>query len=263
MQSLIEKLYYRILIYKIIIISFIAVILGILFVISTSPQDNLVSTLRQEVIREIGIAFIIVGFASLFYENFLRKNMVELIEQFFNKNLMKLINDQCELVKSISKSVITSGLVNVYSPGERSPEIMGAAKNFKMLGITINTYFTPIRGTEYRHLKSLVENGCKLQILMLNPNSRLVACREKDENNRNLKGKIEASFEVKKDFIEEIEAKCRSNVELRYYDAYPLYAMTIIDDNRIRVTPYLYNKKGQECPTLEYLRVKGVHLKHI
>lgn len=258
MSSLIERLYYSIIVYKITVISFIAVIAGIIFVILASPADNLISTLREDVIRHIGIAFIVVGFASLFYENFLRKNMVELIEQIFNKNLVKLINDQCELVKSINKSVKTSGLVNVYTPGKGGSEILNfAIKNVKMLGITINTYFTPVHGPEYKQLQYLVEQGCKLQILMLNPNSQLVKFREIDEKNKNLKGKIQASFEEKKEFIEEIEEKYRSNVEIRFYDTYPIYAMIIIDDSRIRLAPYLYNRKGQDCPAFEYVRTDG------
>ncbi len=125
--------------YKIIIISIIALILGVLLVVLSSPQKSLISIFKEEVIRDIGITFILIGIAIIFYEHFIRMNLVELIQQIYKNSkddLKKLIDAQCEF-----KSIKDSGLINVYST-EGSSEILNLAKkNIKVLGITINYYF--------------------------------------------------------------------------------------------------------------------------
>lgn len=240
--------------YKIIIISIIALILGVLLVVLSSPQKSLISIFKEEVIRDIGITFILIGIAIIFYEHFIRMNLVELIQQIYKNSkddLKKLIDAQCEF-----KSIKDSGLINVYST-EGSSEILNLArKNIKMLGITINYYFTP-GGNEYKKLQQLVKNGCKLEILMLDSESEFVGYREKDEDNEHLKEQIELSFKIKKKFIEELPDEYKSNVKINFYDNYPVYSMTIIDDNLIRVTPFLYKKKGRACPTSDYIRKPG------
>jgi len=81
-MTLSEKIYELLAIYKIIIISIIALFLGISLIVLTSPQDNLISIFREEVLKEIGIALIIISIAIMFYEHFLRMHMVELIQNF-------------------------------------------------------------------------------------------------------------------------------------------------------------------------------------
>lgn len=251
--QIVEKLSKLVLFYKIIILSFIIVISGASIIIFVSSGENLISILREDVLKEFGIALIIIGLAILFYEYFLRKNMMDLIEQFVRDNFMDMINDHCEKVKSISESVRKSGLVDIHKKEGSSDILNHATRNIKLLGITLNYYFFP-DSEEWTRLTSLVENGCKLQILILNPGSPHVAYRESDEKNKDLKGQIIHLFNLEKQFIDNIKDDFRSNVEIRFYDTYPTCAMTIIDDNMIRVTPYLYNKRGRSCPTLEFMR---------
>jgi len=78
----------------------------------------LISILKDEVLKEIGIALIIIGLAILFYEYFLRKNMMDLIEEFVKSNFMEMIHDHCDRVKEISESIKRSGLVNIYQREE-------------------------------------------------------------------------------------------------------------------------------------------------
>jgi len=251
--QIVEKLSKLVLFYKIIILSFIIVISGASIIILVSSGENLISILKEDVLKDFGIALIIIGLAILFYEYFLRKNMMDLIEQFVRDNFMDMIKEHCEKVKSISESVRKSGLVDVHKKEGSSDILNHATRNIKLLGITLNYYFFP-DSEEWTRLTSLVENGCTLQILILNPNSPHVAYRESDENNKDLKGQIIHLFNLEKQFIENIKDDFKSNVEIRFYDTYPTCAMTIIDDNMIRVTPYLYNKRGRSCPTLEFMR---------
>ena len=251
--QIVEKLSKLVLFYKIIILSFIIVISGALIIIFVSSGEDLITILKEDVLKEFGIALIIIGLAILFYEYFLRKNMMDLIEQFVRDNFMDMIKDHCEKVKSISESVRKSGLVDIHKKEGSSDILNHATRNIKLLGITLNYYFFP-DSEAWGRLTSLVENGCTLQILILNPDSPHVAYRESDEKNKDLKGQIIHLFNLEKQFIDNIKDDFKSNVEIRFYDTYPTCAITIIDDNMIRVTPYLYNKRGRVCPTLEFMR---------
>jgi hypothetical protein len=181
--------------------------------------------------------------------------MMDLIEEFVRTNFMAMITQHCEKAKSISESVLRSGLVNVYKKGGSSDILDLATKNIKLLGVTLNYYFYP-DSDEWTRLKSLVEGGCTLQILILDPNSPHVAYRERDENNEKLKDQINHLYNLEKEFIANIEDEFKQNVEIRFYDTYPTCAMTIIDENLMRVTLYLYNKRRRACPTMEFMRSK-------
>ena len=253
-----EKLSQLVIFYKIIILSFIIIIAGALIIIFVSPDKDLISILKDEVLKEVGIALIIIGLAILFYEYFLRKNMIDLIEQFVKSNFMAMIDDHCERVKSMNESITKSGLVNIYPRGGSSEILNLTNKNVKMMGITLSYYFFP-DSEEWAQLSSLMERGCTLQILILNPDSIHVNFREIDENNTDLKGQIIQLINHEKFFINSLKEEYRSNVEIRLYDTYPSLSMTIIDENILRVTPYLFNKKGRTSPTLEFVRKeKGV-----
>ena len=255
MAQIAEKLLKLVLFYKIILLSFFILISGATIVILVSPGRDLISIIREDVFKEIGISFIIIGFAILFYEYFLRRNMMDLIEEFVRTNFMAMITQHCEKAKSISESVLKSGLVNVYKKGGSSDILDLAQKNIKLLGVTLNYYFYP-DSDEWTRLKSLVEGGCTLQILILDPNSPHVAYREKDENNEDLRGQINRLYNLEKEFIANLKDEFKTNVEIRFYDTYPTCAMTIIDENLMRVTLYLFNKSRRACPTMEFMRSK-------
>jgi len=252
MAQIAEKLLKLVLFYKIILLSLFILISGATIVILVSPSKDLISIIREDVFKEIGIALIIIGFAILFYEYFLRRNMMDLIEEFVRTNFMAMITQHCEKIKSISESVRKSGLLNVYKKGGSSNILDLATKNIKLLGVTLNYYFYP-DSIEWTRLKSLVEGGCTLQILILNPDSPHVEYRERDENNENLKGQIIHLYNLEKEFILNIKDEFKQNVEIRFYDNYPTCAMTIIDEKLMRVTPYLYNKRRKACPTMEFI----------
>lgn len=252
MAQIAEKLSKLVVFYKIILLSLSILISGATIIILVSQGKDLTSIIREDVFKEIGIALIIIGFAILFYEYFLRRNMMDLIEEFVRTNFIVMITQHCERVKSISESVRKSGLLNVYKKGGSSDILDLAIKNIKLLGVTLNYYFYP-DSNEWTRLKSLVEEGCTLQILILNPDSPHVAYRERDEKNENLKGQIIRLYNLEKEFIANIKDEFKQNVEIRFYDNYPTCAMTIIDEKLMRITPYLYNKRRRACPTMEFM----------
>lgn len=256
---------------KIIIIAILSVVSGAILIIISTYQDNLISILKEEIVKEIGIALIIIGLAILFYEQFLRMEIINIVKnilkdilnEFFRKieNILnEIFEKKCEY-----KSIKLLGLKNLYRTSADNEIIDKGTKEIKLLGITTNYYFHD-GSSHYRILQQLVTKGCKLKILMLNPKSIYANYRGEVENNPDLKGDIEKSFEKKIKFISELPAGSKSNVEIRYYNTYPLYSMTIIDDCLIRVTPFLYNEVGQKCPTSDYERKPGgifdAYLKH-
>jgi len=253
MAQIAEKLLKLVVFYKIILLSLAILISGATIVILVSRGKDLTSIIMEDVFKEIGIALFIIGFAILFYEYFLRRNMMDLIDEFVRTNFIVMISQHCEKAKSISESVRKSGLLNVYKKGGSSSILDLATKNIKLLGVTLNYYFYP-DSNEWTRLKSLVEEGCTLQILILNPDSPHVAYRERDEKNENLKYQIIHLYNLEKEFITNIKDEYKQNVEIRFYDNYPTCAMTIIDENLMRVTPYLYNKRRRACPTMEFMR---------
>ncbi|MCX9085842.1 MAG: DUF5919 domain-containing protein [Candidatus Methanoperedens sp.] len=255
MAQLAEKLLKLVIFYKIILLSIFILISGATIIILVSPGMDLISIIREEVFKEIGIALIIIGCAILFYEYFLRKNMMDLIEEFVRTNFMVMITQHCEKVKSISESVQKSGLVNVYKKGGSSDILDVAKGNIKLLGVTLNYYFYP-DSDEWTRLKSLVESGCTLQILILDPDSPHVEYRQRDEHNEKLRDQINHLYDLEKEFIENIKDEFKPNVEIRFYDTYPTCAMTIIDEKLMRVTPYLYNRRRRACPTMEFMYSK-------
>ena len=97
----------------------------------------------------------------------------------------------------------------------------------------------------------------------MNPDSTHVNFREIDENNTDLKGQIIQLIHHEKLFINNLEEEYRSNVEIRLYDTYPSLSMTIIDENILRVTPYLFNKKGRVSPHWNLSGKRKEYLMHI
>ncbi len=130
MAQIAEKLLKMVVFYKIILLSLAILISGAIIVTVVSRGKDLTSIIREDVFKEIGIALIIIGFAILFYEYFLRRNMMDLIEEFIRANFMVMITQHCEKVKSMSESVRKSGLQNVYKKGGSSNILDLARKKY-------------------------------------------------------------------------------------------------------------------------------------
>lgn len=229
---------------KTILIAILCVVFGTIF---TTYQGDLFSFLKEEIVNEIGKALIIIGLAILFYEQFLREEIIKIVID----ELKVIFKENCDF-----KSIKLLGLDNIFLKEGTNGIIIPAKKNIKLLGITIDSFFNP-RSTDFNLLLDKVKEGCKLQILMLNPNSPHVYYRELAEQNDKLKFQIENSFDKKKTFIRAIPEKDKLNVEIRYYNTSPGFAMTIIDDSFARVTPFLYNQMGRNCPTSDFTRKVG------
>ena len=218
-------------------------------------------------LREFGVALIIAGVVSFVYEYFLRVGLVELIMEKHR----------------IAKSITDAGIESVYIPTEMVPKIDfefldNATNKIKLLGITTDFYFRHGRGSpSYEKIVDLLDNGCKIQILLLNPDPSqeetkgmkvpyCVLSRAKAENDdpKALQRKIRDSFNTKIG----LQKEYGDLFKIKFYDSPPLCAMTILD-RKMKVTPYLYRKLGLESPTFELKKDEhgpmglfGVYEKH-
>lgn len=219
-------------------------------------------------LREFGVALIIAGVVSFVYEYFLRVGLVELIMEKHR----------------IAKSITDAGIESVYIPTEMVPKIDfefldNATNKIKLLGITTDFYFRYGPGSpSYKRIKDLLDNGCKIQILLLNPDPSqeeetkgmevpyCVLSRAKAENDdpKALQRKIRDSFNTKIG----LQKEYGDLFKIKFYDSPPLCAMTILD-RKMKVTPYLYRKLGLESPTFELKKDEhgpmglfGVYEKH-
>ena len=219
-------------------------------------------------LREFGVALIIAGVVSFVYEYFLRVGLVELIMEKLR----------------IDKSITDAGIESVYIPTEMVPKIDfefldNATNKIKLLGITTDFYFRYGPGSpSYERIIDLLDNGCKIQILLLNPDPSqeeetkrmkvpyCVLSRAKAENDypKALQRKIRDSFNTKI----RLQKKYGDLFKIKFYDSPPLCAMTILD-RKMKVTPYLHGKLGLESPTFELKKDEhgpmglfGVYEKH-
>jgi len=141
---------------KWILASLIITFLGItiLFIHTQIPEREVLEVF----LREFGVALIIAGVVSFVYEYFLRVGLVELIMEKLR----------------IDKSITDAGIESVYIP-KMAPKIDfefldNATNKIKLLGITTDFYFRHGPGSpSYEKIIDLLDNGCKIQILLLNP----------------------------------------------------------------------------------------------
>jgi len=250
---------------KWILASLIITFLGItiLYIHTQIPEREVL----QVFLREFGVAFIIAGVVSFVYEYFLRVGLVELIMEKLR----------------IAKSITDAGIQDVYSPTgppRTDFEFLDKATNkIKLLGITTDFYFRHGRGSpSYARIIHLLKNGCKIQILLLNPDPSqeekrkgmevpycvLARAKAEKDDPKALQRKIRDSFNTKF----KLQKKYGDLLEIKFYDTPPLCAMTILD-REMKVTPYLHGMLGLESPTFELKKDEygpmglfGVYEKH-
>lgn len=204
--------------------------------------------------REFGVALIIAGIVSFVYEYFLRFGLVELIIEKLH----------------IDKSITDAGIKSIYSPKKIDPRsdfekilyfLDNTTQKIKLLGITADFYFKyGPASPSYDRLIHLLDSGCEIQVLMLNPDPT----KEEKEKGMTIPFSVLSRAEAEKDNPKDLQRKIRESfnskfslkekygdlLKIRFYDSPPLCAMTVLDRN-MKVTPYLFGTLGLESPTFE------------
>jgi hypothetical protein len=95
-------------------------------------------------------------------------------------------------------------------------------------------------------LRRLLNEGCKFEFLLLDPQSPLMACRTAQEN-QDLQNEATGFI----NWIQGTFDAYKKQIELRVHGMTPTMGMTIIDEKHLFVSPYAMTKRTHVMPTLE------------
>ncbi|MBE9143833.1 hypothetical protein [Planktothrix mougeotii] len=100
-------------------------------------------------------------------------------------------------------------------------------------------------------IKKKVKAGIHIRILTINPKSKYLAQREKDE--QEIEGQIKNTIYELENWVAQLKAIAShpSNIELKYYNCLPLDFYCRVDDN-VFLGPYMYGKSSQKTFSYEF-----------
>lgn len=115
-------------------------------------------------------------------------------------------------------------------------------------------------------LRELLKRGCRIQVLLAQPNSQFVQLRERRESQARFKSQgISKEIEVTAGLLEEIaesaDARSRGSLEIRYCQSDIPCRLEIIDRSIIHWTPHILPARAQFMPAFE-LNVNTVSAGH-
>lgn len=107
------------------------------------------------------------------------------------------------------------------------------------------------RETQSRLIEDKVRSGLKIRILTINPKSKFISQREKDEGQ--ITGQISNTITQLSTWVANLKnlAPDPSNVQIKYYDTLPLDFYFRVDDH-LFVGPYMYGRSSQQTFSYEF-----------
>lgn len=218
--------------------------------------------------RELGIAFLAAGSIGLVLEFYTRRQFLDLIRQEIvdavdRSTLSKRIDetlargslggDLRELgVRRIHRNRNAIDFAKLIEEAESGTEI-------RILGVCLAGFMD--RNTQVLLEKKLGE-GCNIQLLIIDPESKFVKHRAIEENRsyEDIKQDITAADKIHENFIlRRLPEKLRSQIELGHYDSAPAYFIFCTHITMI-VGFYLREGLGEFFPQLEVeIKEGGIH----
>lgn len=128
-------------------------------------------------------------------------------------------------------------------------ELFDGAKLIRMVGLSLNMLCQQYTDTA---LLALLEAGTEVQCLFLDPAGHHITAREEEEGHApgTLSTLGEINMRTLRRVITKLSTAAQGNLRIRTYDEVPRFNITIIDDTRCVVQPYLPDARGVESPTL-------------
>ncbi|NFE72486.1 hypothetical protein FDC27_04760 [Clostridium botulinum] len=161
------------------------------------------------------------------------------------------LKESVELLDSASKT----GLINVYRHRAKIEnsiwieELSKANDNIDILGYAVN--FLPELPEFSQLLTDKGRKGCKIRIILGEPDGKYIKERNKEEKNEgSIKSRIETTIQRLQPLIEE------GLIEVRLQDI-PLYCSIYRFDEEMIVTPQLYGTRGAEAPVCCYKNIEN------
>jgi hypothetical protein len=152
----------------------------------------------------------------------------------------------------ISEIIERWGLIGIYKTRAEMNQSADIAfdklkKELDMISFGLKS-FRSVKGTE---IEAKVRAGLRMRILTMNPDSPMVAMREKAENE--VPGQIKKTIIDLQSWIDKLKSVSpkQENVQLKFYNNLPLESYYRQDDC-IYTGPYLYGKPSQQTISFEY-----------
>ena len=128
--------------------------------------------------------------------------------------------------------------------------IKGCKSSFRFLGISSKrTMSNPV---VQQKLIELGRDKGEIKILLLNPDSEFVKNRANDENESSRAWVSEINATVER--LKNLANREHINIEVRLYDQYPVWRLSIMDEEEMYINFFL---KGQQGPQSQMLYVKN------
>ncbi len=215
-----------------------------------------------EIVGHFAVALLIAGSAGLGLELYARKEFLRLVDESLKEVIEhSTLAAQIEELKKLTeagRAVFSAGVSRVHmsrEPISFSQVLERAEPNteIRILGICLLSL-----ARTQPFLEKKLEAGCRIKILLLDPECNAVKERAEDEGRPydEVREEIEASERIHRIFVERMRPKgLRGNIELKYYDRYPSFFL-LATQSLVVVGFYLRKSRGLECPHIE-LEVKG------
>ena len=236
--------------YRFIIIAISSCIIGIILLLFGKYGQ------LKEIFTSIGVALLTAGTVGLAVEHFTRKQFRELIGEKLKEVLAKSsihneVSDIAKLIK-LGEEYNKLGIVKI-EPNRKNCNcndlILRAPKNTEicLMGICLRGFAD---AESHLLFQDKINEGCSIKMLTLNPESRLVQAREKDEKRDpgSVKSDIIATISLHCSFISRGDLEnFRDRIGIHYYDSSPNYFILITELTAV-VGFYLRDNLGELFP---------------
>lgn len=127
-------------------------------------------------------------------------------------------------------------------------ELFDGAKRIRMVGLSLNLV---CQHYPDQALLDLLESGTEIGCLFLDPDGAYIGGREKEESLRKdtLRTLTRINIDALRRIATKLSTEAQDRLRIRTYDEVIRFNITIIDDARCVVQPYLPHARGVESPT--------------
>lgn len=229
---------------------------GTVLVIAAAVLEAYIVRLAFDVLRDLGISLMIAATVGLGVEYYTRKHGEAVLNQMMGEAINRYVfhNDRLHALGLKQMCINRSELDILKSIRETEP-----GRNVRILAMCMDEL---THNTGQRLLKTKLEEGCSVKLLLINPESSYVRERglaEKQEEGPALDDfvkKVKYRDSMHQSFIKSLHPDLQEKIEIRHYDSPP--SLFIVDnDTTMLIGPYLYGYRGEEVPHLELETKKG------
>jgi hypothetical protein len=230
--------------------------IGSVLVVAAAVLEPYIVRLAFDVLRDLGISLMIAATVGLGVEYYTRKHGEAVLNQMMGEAINRYVfhNDRLHSLGLKQMCINRSELDILKSIRDTEP-----GGNIQILAMCMDEL---THNTGQRIIKTKLEEGCSIKLLLINPESPYVRERglaEKQEEGPELDdfvNKVRYRDSMHQSFIEALPVDLQEKIEVRHYDSAP--SLFIVDnDTTMLIGFYLFGYRGEEVPHLELETKKG------